>query len=831
MTMNLLQDIRYGARMLASKPGVTAAAVLSLALGVGANSAVFSLIDALMLKGLPGVDAPRELVILGAGRSRGINESNEPVAGIFSHPRFLGLRDGTKTLSSLAAVNSMDVTVYIRRGAEERPTAGEARLVSGEYFSTLGVRPVYGRLLGPDDDRTTSGHPVAVLDYGYWRKVFGGDESALGASIVLNDKPFTVVGVTPQDFSGERLGERPDLYLSVRMQPEARRESSFLERPEVSFLQLIGRLAPGVGIEDAQAELATIWHRILEAEGGEQPSEAWLRAKDEAVLTLRSGANGYSGTGDVGNALWLLLGVTALVLLIACANVANLMLARGASRRRELGVRLALGADRRRLFAQMLTESVMLAALAGVAALLFAAWSRDALVTMAGATVEDLGLSSSLDPRVAAFTAAAALGTGMLFGLAPSWRAGRTDIASVMRSARGAAGGGGKRLQAALVIGQAALSLLLLFGAGLFLESLSKLAKADVGIAKDSLLSIEIDPQGGGLELAGQTSLGRRLVEAVGAVPGVESAAMAYRAPATSGNHTIGPTIRGYQPAPNEDVLARLFLVSPGYFETVGTPLLAGRSFGPEDAEGATPFAIVDQTFVERYFGQKDPLEQAVQFDSQAGMVPVVGVVAAARLNAVREELRPTVYVSGYAYPDFWRAMAVRVTGEPTAVAAAVRAAIAEVEPRLPIQRIATVEARLADQAAADRMLQRLVSAFGILALLLAAVGLYGVLSYRVAGRTSEIGVRMAVGAKREDLLRLIIKEGLVLAGIGIALGAMAAPFAATAARALLFQTEPWNATALGVAAVVLLTVTCAASLAPSLRAARLDPVHALREE
>jgi predicted permease len=396
---------------------------------------------------------------------------------------------------------------------------------------------------------------------------------------------------------------------------------------------------------------------------------------------------------------------------------------------------------------------------------------------------------------------------------------------------RGSVGAGGGRLRTALVVGQAAMSLLLLFGAGLFVNSLGKLARADIGFARESLLSVAIDPRGAGFDQERQPEFARRLLAAVEAVPGVVSAAMSQQQVANYGMHSRSLTVRDYEAAPGEDMDARMFFVTPGFFETVGMPLLAGRSLGPEDAEGSTLSVIVDEALAERFFSGADPLAQTIQIEDDIGMMPVVGLTAAAKLNNVREDPRPTVYMSAYAYPQFLNAITVRASGDPGAIAAAVRRAVAETEPRLPINDVTTVERRLADQAAGDRMLLRLISGFGVLALLLAAVGLYGVLSYRVAGRTSEIGVRMAVGADRGDVLRLVLKEGLLLAGGGVLLGVVVAPFAAMGLRALLFQPEEWNVSALAIAAGALLAVAAVAALAPSLRAARLDPVNALREE
>lgn len=825
--MSVLQDVRYGARMLASRPGVTAAAVLSLALGVGANSAVFSLLDAVILRPLP-VDSPQELVILGPARSRGMSISDEPVVDLFSYPRYLRLKNGAKSLETVAAIASTDAGAYMRQADNPALTRASARMVSGEYFSLFGVRPAAGRLFGTTDDQTPGAHPVVVLDHRFWQEQFGGDPAVVGSAVTLGDHAFSIVGVAEPSFAGEQLGDRPDLYAPLAMQAEIRRDRLYLQRPEVSFLLAMGRLKQGVSREAAETELASLWRSILMDEAGGDPTKAWLRGIEREKMILQPGARGFNNADELENPLWLLFGVTLLVLLIACANVANLLLARSAGRGREMGVRVALGAARGRLYRQLLVESLLLAAVAGAAALLVSVWSRDVLIAMAGADAADLRIGDGLDWRVLSYTAVAALATGLLFGTAPAWRAGLVDVRSQLAGGRGTVGGS-SRLRTALVVGQGALSLILLFGAGLFVESLGKLARAETGLAAESLLSVSLDPRGAGFTEEEQPQLARRILPAVEAVPGVRSAAMSLMPLLVPGRRTDTVGIPGYEPAPGEDMDARMMIVTPGFFETVGTEILSGRSLQPQDREGAALTAVVDRNFADRFFGGADPVGRAVELSGAEARI--VGLARTAKLNGVREPGLPTVYVSVFRSPDMMRGLSVRAVGEPSALADAVRQAVASAEPRLPVLSVETAESRLVQQSTPDRMLLRLISGFGLLALLLSAVGLYGVLSCRVAGRTGEIGLRMAVGADRRDILRLVLREGLGLAAAGVTIGLIAAPFAGRAVALLLYQTEPWSLTPLAVSAAVLMASAAAAALAPSLRAARLNPVAALREE
>jgi len=815
--------------MLAAQPGVTAAAILSLALGVGANTAVFSLVDAMMLKGLPGVRAPEELVILGPGNNRGRSISDEPVVDLFSYPRYRILRDQSRTLGDLAAVASNDARVYLRQRDEQSPISARARLVSGEYFAMLGVQPSLGRLLSPDDARTPGGHPVVVLDHVFWQQRFGADPAVVGRSITLGEYAYTVVGVAESHFSGERLGDRPALYASLMMQAEIERDDRMLDNPQISFLLAFGRLTAGETIEAAQAELGSLWRSLLLAELNGDPSESWLHALDREAMTVHSGRAGYQQVDRLYDPLWLLFAVTVLVLLIACANVANLLLARSTARAREMGVRVALGADRKRLFRQVFTESLLLAFFAGAGAVLVAVWSRDAFLALADVSAADIGLDAGLDWRVLAYTLSAALATGLLFGAAPAWRAGRADVATQMRGGRGTVGGFGGKLRAALVVAQAALSLLLLFGAGLFIESLQRITRADTGMRTDSLLSVALDPRGGGFTDEQQPELARRILPEIEAVPGVRSASMAFLPVLTWGRRTATIDFPGYEPAPDEDMDARVFAVSSGYFETVGSEILTGRSFEPQDDSEGAVSAVVDQAFVDRFLPDVDPVGASAQIDDT--VYRIVGLVRNAKLDSAREHLIPTIYVSALAEHEMLRGLMVRTEGDPALVAAAVRAALARVEPRLPIVSVETAQSRMEDQSGEDRMLLQLVTGFGVLALLLAAVGVYGVMSYRVAGRTGELGLRMAVGADGFAVLRLVLREGLLLAGAGVLIGASAAPLLGRYVSSFLYETSPWNLSAVAAASAVLLSAAILASLVPSLRAARLDPVTVLRQE
>ncbi len=548
----MLEDIRYALRLLVKSPGFTAAAVLSLALGIGANTAIFSLIDAVMLKTLP-VPAPEQLVILGPGDDRGVSVSTNPITNKFSYPRYRSLRDGNTTLASLAAIGSSDYNVYVKQDSGPRRTAS-VRMVSGNYFSTLQVSAAMGRALNPGDDQDPGAHPVVVLSDRFWRTRFASDPEVLNRELLLNDLPYTIIGVAPRWFEGERRGDDAQMWVSLAMQPQIMRDEPWFERPRHSYMNLLGRLAPGVTLEKAEAELATLWQRIIVAEEGEGLSQERRERLAEAVLTVRPGAQGYDSLTRFRDPLTLLMAIVALVLLIACANVANLLLGRATARQKEIGVRLALGAGRGRLMRQLLTESLILAGLGAAVGLVFASWGRTLLVSVITSNPGALAVSLETDWHVIGFTAVVAVITGVLFGLLPAARASRTDLVSSLKvNNRGVVKGGRLGPQRALVVAQAALSLVLLVGAGLFLRSLDSLLQADTGFRKESLFALRIDPRGAGYVPEETSPLYQRILETVGAVPGVSEATVAVDPLVTGSRHMSTIDVDGYELADGED--------------------------------------------------------------------------------------------------------------------------------------------------------------------------------------------------------------------------------------------------------------------------------------
>ena len=824
----MLEDLRYALRLLLKSPGFTAAAVLSLALGIGANSAIFSLIDAVMLKTLP-VSAPEQLVILGPGDDRGVSVSSNPMTSKFSYPRYLDLRDGNSTVASLTAIVSSDYNVYLKQDAGPRRTAS-VRMVSGNYFSTLGVGALLGRVLGPEDDENPGGHRVVVLSHRSWRTRYASAPDIVGRELLLNGMSYSVIGVTPEWFEGERRGDDAELWVPHAMQAQIMRNQPWFDQRRRSYLNLMGRLAPGATLAQAEAELATLWQRIIVNEEGAEITAQRRQRLAEIQLTLRSGARGYDSLSGFRNPLTLLMAVVAMVLLIACANVANLLLGRAKARQKEMGVRLALGAGRTRVLRQLLTESLILAGLGAGLGLVVASWGRSMLVSMIATNPSGLAVSLSTDWRVLGFTAAVAVATAIGFGLLPALRASRPDLVSSLKvNSRGVVEGGRFGSQRALVVVQAAVSLILLVAAGLFLQSLGALLNAEMGFRAESLFSVRIDPKGGGYREEETPLLYQRILDTVGAVPGVVESTISIDPPITGSRYMSSIDIEGYEFSEREDNDAGLFWVMPGYFRVAGTPIVKGRAFDDRDREGSEPVAIVNQTIADRFFSNREVLGGRVQIGSD--WFEIVGVSRNAKHYGLDDPARPFIYLSAVQRPKFLRSVLVRAQGDPEAVLGATRLAIERSEPALPVRDGRTIEQLIYDNVRMDRALANLTGVFALLALTLAALGLYGVMSYAVNRRVNEIGVRMAIGAQRRDVLWLVLGEALLLVAIGAAMGWVGSFAGGGLIAGLLHEVSTLDPTVLAGATFALLAVGALAGLAPALRAAGLDPLVALRDE
>jgi predicted permease len=839
---NVFGDLRYALRIFRNNPGFTAVAVLSLALGIGANTAIFTLLDAVVLKMLP-VQDPQELVVFGRGMGRGINGEDDPVNRsdqLYSYPLYKDLRDSNDVFQGLAAIDSIDHTVYVRDSAtrpDALPEAAEARVVSGNYFELLGIQPVAGRLIGPADDVTAGAHAVVVLSHGYWQRRFASDPEIVGKSLLINGQAYSVIGVAPKGFRGETLGRNPDLFAPLAMQQEISRFPPMLANREMSFLLLLGRLKPGVTPEQASAAVTVRFQQALRAEAGGELSPERERRLSQRRIEITPAQQALSTLRRrFEEPLFLLMGVVGLVLLIACANVANLLLARATARSKEVGVRLALGAGRPRLVRQLLTESLLLAGFGGLCGMMIAPWATHFLVRMVYSTAETIPLDIDPDARVLGFTLAVSVLTGLLFGLTPALRATRLDLAPTLKvNSRGTVGESSRfTLSKGLVVTQVALSLVLLVGAGLFVGSLRNLRSLNLGFRPDRLLLVAIDPRGAGYsqEKPEQLSgLYRKILDRVRAVPGVESASLSFMPLLSGARRVESVRVEGYEFGKEEPNGVRQIRVTPGYFETVGMTLAEGRGFDERDRAGSPQVAVVNQKFAQRFFAGRTAVGGHVSFDGQNPSIEIVGVAGDAKYNDMREEEPEMVFLPVYQVPEHLQSLEIRTRGDTEALSGQVKQVLAEVDRNLPVRSVMTMNAQVDRALQQERLMTNLTSFFGLLALLLASIGLFGVMSYAVSRRTGEIGIRMALGAERGSVLWMVLRESLWLVVIGAAAG-LAAAFASTRLLAnLLYETSPTDPAAFGAAAAVLLAVAALAAYIPARRAARVDPMVALRYE
>jgi predicted permease len=810
---NLLRDVRYGLRVLLKRPGFTAVTVVTLALGIGANTAIFSLLDAILLKALP-VQNPERLVVINTSGPKGL--SND-----YSYPVFERFRDQNQSLSGVfAAASAGRLGVKMSAsgaGGEAETVVG--KLVSGGYFSVL------GSVFTAEEDQTPGGHAVAVISYGYWQRRFGRDPSAVGRTFTLSDTSFTVIGVTPPGFFGETVGEAPDLWIPATMQPQVYPGRDFLNVDYVTWLRLMARLKPGAHPRQAQAELDVIF-RQLQDEKGRQKFPA-------GRIELTPGGKGLSELRErFSDPLRVLMAVVGLVLLIACVNVASLLLSRAASRRKEMAVRLALGAGRLRLVRQLLTESALLALSGGLLGLLFAFWGSDVLLAIVSAGTSPVALDLHPDVRVLAFTGAVSLLTGMLFGLAPALQWTRLDLTPALKApVRGLSGGGARYgLGRVLIVAQVALSLLLVIGAGLFVRSLRNLKRLDAGFKREGVLVLGVDSAATGYADAQLKSLYRQLLGRVGALPGVSSASLAFQTFRGPGSGICCISIQGAPPLAEEDRRVNADYVGPRFFETMGTPLVSGRGFDLRDDENAPKVAVINEAAARYYFPDGSPLGRRFDQSKNKG-IEIVGVVKDARHYGLREQAPRMFYLPLLQHgtpPNF---LAVRTAGDPRGMAAAVRQALQEVDPKLPVVEVTTLGEQVDASLVPERLIATISGFFGFLALLLSCVGLYGLMSYAVARRTAEIGIRMALGARPGNVLWMVLREALLLALVGVATGLPAALAATRLIESLLFGLTPADPTTVSLATLLMIAVAASASYLPARRASRVDPMVALRYE
>ncbi len=831
----LWQDLRYGARMLWKRPGFTLIAALTLSLGIGANTAIFSLIDATLLRMLPVKD-PERLALFGAGADIGVTIGfPRGRTGLFSYPFYLEARRRNQVFSDVAAVQSLPNRVYgVVSGSGGDPEMLDTRLVSGSYFSVLGVEAILGRAFTDADDQIPGGHPVAVASHAWWERRLGADPAAVGKTITIGSTVYTLIGVTPREFFGTTVGESPDIWIPLAMEEQVPPGWKGRNNNLFQSLYLIARLKPGVSINQAGVEANLLFKQALQEYAGSQPSPERQRDIQQASIELTPAGRGLSQLrSQFSEPLQALMAVVGLVLLISCANVANLLLARGAVRRKEFAMRLALGAGRLRLIRQLGAESVLLAALGGALGVIIAWWGSQALVWMASTGPQPLPLDVAPNARILGFTLFASLLSGIIFGTAPALRATRFELIPALKDGGGDAAMTRSLLGKALVVSQVALSLLILVGAGLFVRSLINLRNVDTGFNQQNVLLLQpaTDSVGYKEEDPRLSNLYREVEEKVSAIPGVRAASFSlFSFNQGSWNNPI--TVMSEAPPVGETPFIQNNVVGPNFFTAMNLPLILGRAFGPQDTKTSSKVAVISEEMARRFFSQSPVGKRYRMGTSGKGEeIEVIGVVKDAKYNSLDEEPRPMAYYP-YSQQNWYLGnFEVNFSGEPGAIVSAVRQAIKEVNRNLPIAEVAMFSEQVDRSLVQQKLIARLSSFFGLLALLLAAIGLYGVISYSVTQRTREIGIRMALGAERRNVLKMVLGQGAKLALVGVLIG-LGASWALTRwIESLLFNVSATDPATFVIIALLLMLVASLACYLPARRATKVDPMEALRCE
>ncbi len=839
---SLLSDVRYAIRNLIKRPAFTAVAVITLALGIGANTAIFTLLNAVTFKPLP-VTKPQELVLFNDSAGEGTS-NGDPSTGEwrrFSYASYKYFLEHDQNYQGLSAFRSGESRVSVSGGqtqAGEATQRASSHLVSGNYFKVLGVNAFLGRALTPEDDRPGA-PPAAVMSYGYWQQQWNSDPQIVSKEILLNGKSFTVVGVMPREFFGVRVRRSPDMWVPLVWHPQIEMRESYLDNPRYYWLGFVGRLKPGVQLEQAQASANVTLHQFLINEAGSKLTDDVRKSIDSAYVKLAPGARGISGLRIVySKALQMLMVIVGLVLLIACANVGNLLLSRAAARKAEISLRLALGASRSRIVRQLLTESLLLAGVGGVCGILFAQWGVKVLVTLVAKTSP---LDVQPDLGVLTFTAAVSILAGLIFGLVPALSASKTDLTTAIKEKSARTGRRRLRfgLASTLVVAQVGLSMVLLAGAGLFARSLMKLQEEDVGFNRDNVLLIGIDPRLGGYKPTELSALYRQVLDRLKEVPGVQSATIATFSPISGTGRTSTITVRGYTPKPSENRDVSDILVGPNYCATLGVPLVLGREIDIRDTPANQKIAVVNQSFARHFFSGENPVGRRFYFGDEndperSEDLEIVGVIGDVKYESAKTDPEPAVYRPILQVQDsdaYSSNVEIRTSGDAASLAPMARAAISQVDPKLPVFGVTTLREQLAGALQREKLVAELVSFFGVLALLLACIGLYGVMAHGVVRRTKEIGIRMALGAERRKIVWMIMRETIVLVLAGIAIGVPVALGAARLISNQLFGLNPADPFSLIVAASVLIGVACLAGFLPARKASKVNPLIALRYE
>ena len=861
---HLVRDLQYAWRGLTRSPMFTAVALLSIALGIGANTAIFTLVDEVLLRMLP-VRNPEQLVLFNGARNHYGSNSG---GNMLSYPMYEDFRDNfvdsatklpriSQTVPNPAPTPKVFAGMFARRqiamnvGVNGQTERVSGELVSGTYFEVLGVRAALGRLIGPDDDKTRGDGFVAVLSYDYWRNRFGGDPNIVGQKLTINDHPLTIIGVSQAGFNGLDIGSVSNVRVPLMLKAQMTPNWDDMDNRRSRWVNVFGRLKPGVTQERALAAMQPFFHGLLEQEvqmaafSNTTPytREEFLKGQ----ISLLPAAQGRSPIRQqLESPLKLLFYIVAGVLLIACANVASLLIARASARQKEIAVRLALGASRGRIVGQLLVESVLLAAVGGLLGLAVAAWTTRFLLGFLPATGTPHLISGSIDYRILVFNFVLSLLTGLLFGLVPALRSTKPNLAPTLKDQVGAVvGGGSMRLRKGLVIAQVTISILLLVGAGLFIRSLRNLRLLDLGLKTENLIAFNVAPTLSGYTPVRTKQFDKQLLDRATALPGVSSMAFAQMGLLEGNEWDSSMSVEGYEAKPGEDMNPYCNAVSPGYFKTMGIGLLAGRDFDERDAryEVGDPnaqlpsykVAIVNESYAKRYFGDRSPLGRHIGFGMNPGTktpIEIIGVVKDAKYTGVRDDIPRQVFFA-FMENDFagGAVMYVRTAIQSEAAFGSLRQVMRQLDSNVPMYNPRTMDAQLDQSLLNDRLVATLSAAFGVLATLLAVIGLYGVMAFTVTRRTREIGVRMALGAVQGDVVWLVMREVLMLVGTGIVLGLAGAWALGRLVSSQLYGVTANDPATIAGAAVLLAAVALVAGYVPARRATRVNPVLALRYE